>query len=534
MHFKPSISTWTILTSAIAGIIGSGWLLGPLACARIAGPAAILSWILGGILMSIVAACFVMLVRAMPITGGTVRFFQLSYGHFAGFSFSWIAWLAWVAVSPIETMALLQYSSNYIPGLMTIGVSPVLTPLGMLAAIGVMSFITAVNSYGIRVYNRINTLILFFKVAIPVMTVGLLFSSSFHPGNLTHFEGFMPYGIQSIFSALPLAGVIYSFIGFNPAIQLAAELKNPRRAVPVAIFGALGFCMVLYSLIQIAFILALPAQALTHGWAALSFAGDNGPFVGLLGGLGFLWFVKALYVDAVISPFGTGMVQAMSTGRLTYAMGQNGYLPDFLLRVNKHNAPKRAMLFNLVLSFVFFLPFPSWQHMVGFLVSCLVLGYVVGPMSLAILSRTHREAFENIPQFGLQAFCLLAFYICNLILFWSGWDVIFQIVILFIIGYVILAVKLIFERDKKFLADLHILRGSWVLAYIIGMAFMSYFSSFGGKNIIPFGVDFGMVALFSVIIYSSARYLSTFTASGRLYDQSDSRTSDSVEISNIG
>ena len=47
---------------------------------------------------------------------------------------------------------------------------------------------------------------------------------------------------------------------------------------------------------------------------------SNAAFVGLLGMLGFVWFVKALYVDAIVSPFGTAMVQAMTTSRLTYAM----------------------------------------------------------------------------------------------------------------------------------------------------------------------------------------------------------------------
>ena len=83
-----------LLTAAIAGIVGSGWLLGPLSCVRIAGPASVISWVLGGLLMMIVASTFVILARSLQIAGGTVRFFQLSYGHFAGFSFSWIARLA--------------------------------------------------------------------------------------------------------------------------------------------------------------------------------------------------------------------------------------------------------------------------------------------------------------------------------------------------------------------------------------------------------------------------------------------------------
>ena len=134
MGLSKSFNTLVILASSVAGIVGSGWLLGPLVCAKMAGPAAIMTWIMGGFLMMIVAATFVVLTCKNPIAGGTVRYFQLHYGHFAGFSFSWIAWLAWVAVPPIETMALIQYSASYIPHLMTTESVPVLTPLGIIVA----------------------------------------------------------------------------------------------------------------------------------------------------------------------------------------------------------------------------------------------------------------------------------------------------------------------------------------------------------------------------------------------------------------
>ena len=150
MTLPKSIKTFTLLASAIAGIIGSGWLLGPFIAAKHAGPAAIICWFIAGALMIIVSGTFVILTRARPIVGGTVRFFQLSYGHFAGFSFSWIAWLAWIAVSPIETLALIQYSANYIPGLMTGGVHSTLTPLGMVIATALIALITLINSYGIN------------------------------------------------------------------------------------------------------------------------------------------------------------------------------------------------------------------------------------------------------------------------------------------------------------------------------------------------------------------------------------------------
>lgn len=494
-----SVKTITLLSSAVAGIIGSGWLLSPLACAKIAGPAAIITWIIGGLLMMIVASTFVILTRKITITGGTVRFFQLTHGHFAGFGFSWIAWLAWVAVAPIEMMAIIQYSTNYIPSLMTQGATPVLTSNGLWVATVGMMIIALINAMGMKTYERINHVILAVKLIIPVTTAIILLSTHFHWDNLTTAQGFVPYGIKSIFAALPLAGVIYSFIGFNPVVQLAAEAKNPARSIPVAIFGALFICMIIYVLVQIAFIAALPHSSLSHGFSAITFAGDKGPFAGLLMLFGFAWFVKALYVDACISPFGTALVQSVATSRITYAMCQNHYFPNYFMGVDKNGTPVRALVLNIIIGFLFFLPFPSWQHMVGFLVSCLILGYVVGPMSLMVLAQ---KQFRH--KKLIHLLCIAAFVICNFLIYWSTWQIVYKIMILFLIGYAVLGFKIL--KNKKFTSKepLDFKRGSWVIIYLIGLTLISYLGSFGGIKLIPFGMDFAVIAIFSICIYALA------------------------------
>ena len=79
--FTRSIKKFSLLATSIAGIIGSGWLFGPFYAAKIAGPAAVLAWLLAGCLMMVVAYTFVIMTTRMPIAGGTVRFFQINQGH---------------------------------------------------------------------------------------------------------------------------------------------------------------------------------------------------------------------------------------------------------------------------------------------------------------------------------------------------------------------------------------------------------------------------------------------------------------------
>src|SRR5260363_279967 len=83
------------------------------------------------------------------------------------------------------------------------------------------------------------------------------------------------------FSALSVGGVAFAFTGFQNGLMLAGEVKNPQRNIPIAILGAVAIGFVLYFMLQLAFIAAVPRSSLAQGWQHLSFAGDSGPLVGL-------------------------------------------------------------------------------------------------------------------------------------------------------------------------------------------------------------------------------------------------------------
>lgn len=149
MSFKRTIGTPALLFSAVGGIIGSGWLFGPMYAAQVAGPAAILSWVIGGLLMIIIALTFAELASAFPVAGGMVRFAELSHGPLMSFTVGWMVWLSSVVVAPVETLALLQYAGNYLPGLVhKVAGTQVLTGQGMIAAAIIMFFMVLLNWYG--------------------------------------------------------------------------------------------------------------------------------------------------------------------------------------------------------------------------------------------------------------------------------------------------------------------------------------------------------------------------------------------------
>ena len=104
-----------LLFAAVGSIIGFGWLFSALSAAHTAGPAAIISWAIATVMILLIGLCFAELGTMFPISGGVVRFPNLSFGSFASYTMGWITWLAAVSVPPIEVEAALQYATRYLP-----------------------------------------------------------------------------------------------------------------------------------------------------------------------------------------------------------------------------------------------------------------------------------------------------------------------------------------------------------------------------------------------------------------------------------
>lgn len=502
MKFQRAIGPFGLLFAGISSVIGSGWLFGPLFAAQIAGPAAIISWIIGGMLMIVIALTFAELGTAFPVAGGIIQFAQKSYGPMMSFLIGWMVWISSMAIAPVETMGLLQYAANYIPGLMTSAEGThILSSFGIFAAAGIMLLMCALNFYGAHFFSRSNTFITSIKLIVPVLTIIILICYNFH---LTNFNAknseFAPYGWHGIFAALPLGGVIYSFLGSNTILQLAGETKDPHRSIPLALIGSMIFCTVIYFLLQVAFIGSMQPDAYASGWNKLHYEGDHGPFSGIMMSMGLAWFVLVIYADAMISPFGTGYVYTASTGRVAYGLSEIGFLPASLQKLTQNGVPIRCILLNFFIGLLLFLPFPSWQKLAGFVISCCIISYIIGPISLVALRKTEPDLIRPFYLPNAKIIALIAFYVCNLLIFWTGWQTVSKMMIALTIGFIFYAYHC--YREKNPLWKSHLKSSWWIIPYLILLSIISYLGTFGdGKNIIPFGIDFAAVGIVTVVIF---------------------------------
>lgn len=491
----------SLLMLSINGMVGSAWLFAPLYAAKIAGAGALMAWLVGGVATTIIALTFAELSVMFPLAGGTAQIPQLSHGMLTSFMVSWIAWLSALTMAPIEVLAILQYASTYFTSLVTVqqGV-PALTPIGLVWATFLMLSFCIINIASYKGLVRFNFVLFVFKILVILIAVFALLHSSFHLENFIGFSASITSltGWQAILTAVASGGVAFAFTGFKHGVELAGETKRLAFAIPLAIVGSVLACLLLYVGLQVAFIGALQPSAIAHGWGHLSFAGDIGPFAGLAAGLGLVWLVNLLYVDAVVSPSGAGLIYVTSTARILYAMSQIGFVPRWLSVLNKQRFPIAAILTNFVIGMFLFLPFPGWQSMVTFLVSGMVISYAMGPISLLCL---RLELPERDRPFRLPAaylICPFAFYFCNLLSYWTGWETISKLAIALLIGLVCFAIAYLRGRLKVPHADLK--SAAWLLPYFGGLVLISYTGSFGGKQWIPFGWDFLVIGVFSLAI----------------------------------
>ncbi len=496
-------ATWASETS----IIGSGWLFGSFYAAAAAGPAAIIGWVLGGVAVIILALVHAELGAMYPVAGGTARFPHFAFGSVAGISFGFFSWVQAVTVAPIECFAVLQYASYYWPSVFN-ATTGVTTGLGFVISILLMALFTAVNFLAVRLFSRVNSALTWWKVAIPVLAIIVLFTQ-FHGSNLTAGGGFWALGFKALFGAIPGAGIVFAYLGFEQADQLAGEVKNPQRNLPRAIILAVLIGTAVYVLLQVVFIGALRPADLVHGWAALANSKglNSGPLAFLSGAVGLVWLATLLRIDAVISPAGTGLIYQTSTSRIGYGLARNRYFPQFFAKVDRNGVPWISLILAFVFGLVFLLPFPSWKSLVGLVTSASVLMYAGAPLSLGAFRRQVPEASRPYRLPAASVVAPIAFIIANLIIYWSGLTVLWKLGIVIVIGYIVIGIFMAMDPQRP---KLQWKSAQWLPVYLAGMGIISWMGQYSGEsstapplntNRIPFWWDMLIVSVFSLAIY---------------------------------
>lgn len=471
---------------------------------KVAGPASLISWIIGAIMLIALALVHAELGGTYPVAGGTARFPYFAFGTLAGFTAGWAAYLSCVATAPIEVEASISYldstgwASKHLRLLHENGT---LTGLGLLLATAGMLLFTIINLAGAKLLSDSNSAMVLWKTAVPVLTIVVLMALRFHGSNFQAGGGFMPFGVHGVFAALP-AGVVFALLGFEQATQMAGEARNPRRDVSRAIIASMLVGAGLYILLEVCFIGALSPSNLTHGWASPIGAGDYGPYYTIALAAGAGWLAAILLADAVISPAGTGLVYLSGSARLSYALAEEEGVPDKLRQTNRRGVPAYSILLAFVIGELALLPFPSWAALVGLVTGAAAIMYALAPVSLAALQKRDpdRPRPYRMPMPRLLNPC--GFVAANLIIYWGGFEPTWKLLTAIVLG------RLLFEfairrADEAHRPDIDWRAASWIWSWLIGMTLLGVLGRYGrgAQDILPSWIDLVAVIAFSLVIF---------------------------------
>lgn len=500
---KRDISPWSLMLTGLGSIIGSGWLFGAWHASAIAGPAAILAWIIGAVVVLAIALTYAEMGAMFPESGGMVRYARYSHGSLVGFMAAWANWISIVSVIPIEAIASIQYMASWsFPWAQGLVANGELTTSGLVGSTILVMVYFALNYWGVKLFVKTNSAITIFKLVVPTLTAVALIYTSFNTENFGDgtVASFAPYGWSAVFTAVAASGIVFSYNGFQSPVSLAGEARDPGKSIPFALVGSVLIALVIYVLLQIAFIGAVSPQSIANGWHSLNF---DSPLAQLALALNLNWLAMLLYLDAFVSPSGTGSIYTATTARMIYAMEKNNTLPKVFGNLHPlYGVPRQAMWLNLAVCFIFLFFFRGWGTLAAVISVAVIISFLTGPISLMALRIHAADVHRPLRLRGMSVIAPFAFICASLVLYWARWPLTGQVILL-VVG----ALPIFFYYQAKngwtgFYREFQ--AAIWLIGYLPAMAFISFIGSeaFGGIGILPEGWDMAVVAITAYAFYS--------------------------------
>lgn len=330
-NLKKDIGLFMATMLVCGNMIGSGVFMIPATLAEVSGPlATILAWILTTIGSILVAISFANLGSKFPETGGAYQYVKEAFGEFAGFLSAWLYWNgSWIGNTAI-LVTLTSYSAAIFPVLNNPLYSIIYSSLILWA-------VTILNIVGVKQAGKIQSFTTVFKIVFFALFIIIAFLN-FDKNNLIPL---LPKnkGLETI--SLAATTTLWAFIGLESATVAAGEIRDPEKNVKRSTIYGLIISAVIYLLISIASMGAMPNEVLAKSTAPLTdiLTRSLGNSVGVI--------ISAI---VVVSILGTTIGWILATARVAYAAGQDGVFPKIFGKVSsKYNTPAYSLIISGVL-----------------------------------------------------------------------------------------------------------------------------------------------------------------------------------------
>ncbi|MEG0386475.1 MAG: amino acid permease [Solibacillus sp.] len=327
-----TMTTRHITMMALGGAIGAGLFKGSSSAIDLAGPAVLIAYLLGGIIL-----LFVMQGLAeMAVRNSEARTFrdlvQSILGKYPAYFLDWIYWKMWVLNIAAESVVAAIFIQYWLPEY----------PIWILA-LSVSVLVTAVNLLSVKVFAETEFWLALIKISVIVVfiiagLVLLLVTFGNHTAvgfsNLTDHGGFLPNGPAGLIAAMLV--VIYSYGGTEIIGITLAETKNPEKAVPKAVRSTLIRIITFYLLPFFIIVSLIP-------WNEVNGVPES-PFVmvfKMIGIPGADHIMNAVVILAIVSSMNSGLY---GSSRVLYTQAMDGRIPKVFAYLSKRKVPVYAIL----------------------------------------------------------------------------------------------------------------------------------------------------------------------------------------------
>jgi GABA permease len=315
---------------ALGGVIGAGLFVGSGVVIGSAGPAAVISFALTGMLVVLVMRMLAEMAVACPVLGGFYEYSRLALGELAAFLTGWMYWYFWIIVVALEAVAGARILGQWWPA-----VRPWEFTLGLTA------LFTVVNLLSVRAYGEAEFWFASIKVVAIVLFLcaGAMFITGLWPGaaasvaHLTVHGGFMPNGPVPVLTGAVAATGFY--FGTEIIAVAAAESAEPEKSVAAAMQSVIWRVLIFY--VGSIFLVV----AIVPWNDALSM---QRPYVSVLQALhvpGATLVMSLIILTAVLSALNSGL---FASSRMLMALATHGDAPRVFSRLDARGVPVAAIL----------------------------------------------------------------------------------------------------------------------------------------------------------------------------------------------
>lgn len=374
---------------AIGGSVGAGLFIGSGAVIQMAGPAAVLSYVLAGALVFFTLRALGEMVVAVPAGGSFSDYARLAFGPRAGFTIGWVYWWMYAVLVAAESVAGAAILSQWAPAVP-----------GWVLALVVLLSMTVANLVSVRVFAETESLFSLVKVAtiVAFLVIGGLWAAGLWSGsggasvaNLWQHGGVAPNGWVAVLAATVV--VLFSFGGVEIITVAAGESAEPERGVAAAVTNVLWRIGLFYVASILVVVMVLPWESVDP---------QLSPFVAVMehvGVPGATLIMEIVVFIAVLSVLNAAMY---TSSRMLFTLTRQGDAPRALRGTNRRGVPVRAILLGTVVGYAAVLADFLWPDQVfGFLVASigailLILFLTICASQLVVGARVRRREPERL------------------------------------------------------------------------------------------------------------------------------------------